>query len=452
MKNLFTTILFLCIITANSQCFTKVDAGGNFTIGLKSDNTLWAWGTNYLGEFGNGTTVGSATPIQIGIESNWVSIATGQEYTLALKSNGTLWAWGNNAAGQLGDGTTTNRNTPIQIGTENDWQFISTKGFTSFAIKNNGTLWGWGQNTVSNLGLGFYSYYQNIPTQVGTDNDWKSIVAGSDHTIAIKNNNTLWGWGSNLKGEMGNGTFLGNVLTPTQIGTENNWKTASTGHENTISLKFDGTLWAWGGNSHGELGDGTTTDKNIPIQIGNETNWKFIFSDYITNFAIKNDNSLWVWGDNTYYEFGNGTTINSSIPIQVGTETNWNYISPGAYHKVALKNDNSVYLWGVNPFSSLPTMPSYTNTTQFSAGCSLSVNSYANSLITIYPNPTNDIINVTNNSNEKITNITIYDITGKLILHQKENTSINIANLNSGVYILYVETQNTMEKIKLIKT
>lgn len=451
MKKLLTITILFFLFKANSQCFNKVDSSNYFTLGLKSDGSLWAWGDNLSGLFGNGTTIGSALPIQIGSETNWASIATGFEHTIALKNDGTLWAWGLNFSGQLGDGTTVAKNVPIQIGTENDWQTISTVGHTSFAIKNNGTLWAWGGNNISALGLGFFSASVNLPTQVGTDTNWKIIIAGYDHTLAIKNNNTLWGWGSNGYGQMGNGVFLGVNLVPTQIGTESNWKTASLGNEHSVAIKLDGTLWAWGGNSYGELGDGSTINRNIPVQIGNEINWKLISSDYLNTYAIKNDNTLWAWGDNTYYSYGNNTTVSSTFPIQIGSETNWKDISPGSYQKMAMKNDNSISIWGVKPFG-VSIMPNNTSVTPFIDACTLlSSDGFDDNSIQVYPNPANDIVYIRNNNNESEVNIKIFDNIGKLVLSQSEGQEINIANLKTGIYIMYIEIENSIQKCKLIK-
>lgn len=446
------------LLNANSQCFNIVDFGNSFTMGLKSDGTIWAWGENYQAEFGNGTTTGSTLPIQIGNDTNWASISTGGHYTLALKNDGTLWAWGNNSSGQLGDGTTVTKNIPIQIGTENDWQSISTRGYTSFAIKNNGTLWGWGQNNVSKIGLGFSSTYESLPTQVGTDTNWKEIIAGYDHNFAIKNDNTLWGWGANTYGQIGNGFFLGTALIPTQIGTESNWKTASLGHEQSIAIKLDGSLWAWGGNSYGELGDGSTTNRNAPVQIGNETNWKSVSADYFNSYAIKNDNTLWGWGNNSYYQFGNNSTISSTSPIQIGNETNWKYITPGAYQKLAMKNDNSISLWGVNPFGLSAYIANNTSVTQFIEGCTvLSSENFNVHSIQVYPNPCNEqlFIELANNFEEYgNTEAQLFNIQGQVLRNialKSPNTTIQVDDLMTGVYFVTIKTSKGSFTEKIVK-
>jgi alpha-tubulin suppressor-like RCC1 family protein len=139
--------------------------------------TLWAWGFNNSGQLGDGTTTQKTSPVQIGTDNKWVTVAAGQVHSVGIKSNGTLWAWGNNSFGQLGDGTTTQRNSPTQIGTDNKWVSIAAGQSFTLALKSDGTLWAWGDNSNGQLGDGTTTYKLS-PTQIGTDNKWISIAAG----------------------------------------------------------------------------------------------------------------------------------------------------------------------------------------------------------------------------------------------------------------------------------
>lgn len=451
MKIKLLLIASFFTITTNAQCYRLVDAGAYFVLALKSDNTLWGWGANYNGELGDGTYQIRPTISQIGTASNWLTISTGTEHTIAIKTDGTLWAWGSNNSGQLGDGTTVKKNTPIQIGTDNDWQSVSTKGFTSFAIKNNGTLWGWGQNNISNVGLGFYSLNITVPTQVGTETNWKNIYAGFDITVAIKTDNTLWAWGSNLYGKIGIGGFTGNYLSPIQIGTDTDWKEVSTGYH-TLALKQNGTMWAWGNNSYGELGDNTTTNKDLPVQIGSDTDWLNIYATTYSSYGIKNDGTLWTWGSNTNYEMGNGTTTNINIPTQINNETNWESISPRGSHVEALKTDKSIYHWGAN-YGVLPATI-VTTPILIANNCLLSAeNFYKDVEVQLFPNPTNHIVTIDNKSNQKITSIIFIDMVGKEVIALNENfEAINVGKLQNGMYQVIINFENDFIKtLKFIK-
>jgi len=280
----------------------------------------------------------------------WQTISSGSDHTLALKTDGTLWAWGDNSTGELGDGTTDGKNQPVQIGTANDWKKISAGHNFSLAIKNNGTLWAWGYNIYSQLGNG-NTTSQSSPVQIGTATDWQSISAApgktGGHSLAIKTNGTLWAWGNNYYGQLGDGS-LSNRNRPVQIGTATNWNAICAGSSYSVAIKVTGTLWAWGYNIFSQLGDGTTVDKTEPTQIGTATNWKSINSGYTHNLGIKTDGTLWAWGGGLDGKLGFGNQSTVATPTQVGTDSNWAKTIAGADHSLALKTNGTLWSWGKN--------------------------------------------------------------------------------------------------------
>ena len=146
------------------------------------------------------------------------------------------------------------------------------------------------------------------------------IAAGDDHTIALRSNGTLWAWGWNGYGQVGDGTTT-DRHSPVQIGSDTNWVAIAAGDWHTIALKSNGTLWSWGSNGLGQLGDGTTTNKNRPVQIGSDPTWVAIAGGYYHTIALKSNGTLWAWGWNGYGQLGDGTNIdkNSPVPIQLIT-------------------------------------------------------------------------------------------------------------------------------------
>jgi alpha-tubulin suppressor-like RCC1 family protein/Leucine-rich repeat (LRR) protein len=176
---------------------------------------------------------------------------------------------------------------------------------------------------------------------------WKTVTSGYSYTVATQTDNSLWSWGENKSGQLGDGTLLNNY-TPKKIGTATDWKIVVTGTNHTVALKNDGSLWTWGSNKEGQLGDGTYTGKSIPIQIGTATNWQTVAAGNQYTVALKNDGTLWAWGDNYFGELGNGTSSGSSIPKQIGTATDWKSITVGYYHTIALKTDGTLWTWGGN--------------------------------------------------------------------------------------------------------
>ena len=247
---------------------TAIAAGELHTVALKNDGTVWAWGKNYYGQFGDGTTTNSNTPVQISGLTDVKAISAGAFNTVALKNDGTVWAWGLNSSGQLGDGTMEDSSIPVRVRDLTGITAISA-GFVSHAValKSDGTVWAWGSNSYGELGDGTTAG-RNIPVQViGDLTDVMAIAAGDSHTVALKNDGTVWAWGRNNYFQLGDGTDT-NRNTPTQvIGLRDDGKAITAGGWHTVALKKDGTVWAWGLNFSGQLGDGTTNDSYTPIQV-----------------------------------------------------------------------------------------------------------------------------------------------------------------------------------------
>ena len=292
-----------------------------FPSALADDNvtssTLWTRGHNNRGQLGDGTTTDRTTGTQeLTAETDWAAISAGGYYTVALKSDGTLWAWGDNRYGQLGNGTTVDRTTPTQESTgATNWSAIATGGYHTVALKSDGTLWAWGYNGYGSLGDGTI-VSKSAPTQEATGaTDWSVIAAGGFHTIAIKADGSLWAWGNNEIGQVGDGTTV-NKDAPTQESTGGtNWSAISAGDYHTVALKSDGALWAWGHNQYGQLGDGTLTHRHTPVRESTgASNWSAIATGKDHTIALKSDGTLWAWGYNSFSQVGDGNTVDISTP------------------------------------------------------------------------------------------------------------------------------------------
>jgi len=329
----------------NDNHWKSAAAGIWHVVAVKTDGTLWGWGENTSGQIGMGSTIGGYGVVQIGTDNDWKTVASGDKYVVALKNDGTLWAWGQNIHGQLGNGTTTNSLVPIQIGTDS-WQSIACGAHHTVAVKANGTLWSWGYNNYGQIGNSTTGDVTS-PIQLGTATNWQTAFANTYNSAAVTSGNVLKIWGNNVGGVDSTANML---LIPTEVicSQEDNlantcWKQINMGLAHAAAIKNDGSLWTWGHNYYGALGDGTTIDRLMPLQIGTDTDWKQVEATFDRTFAIKNNGTLWAWGRNeTNLGFG---TINSVyVPTQLGTDTNWSFISTDG--RVALKTDGTIWGWG----------------------------------------------------------------------------------------------------------
>jgi alpha-tubulin suppressor-like RCC1 family protein len=314
---------------------------------------LWTWGSknNTYGELGqNSQGVSASTPAQVGGLTDWATVSVGSAHLLAIKTNGTMWSWGRNTLGQLGQNNVTNRSSPVQIGALTEWAHVHAGGQTSVAVKTNGTLWTWGSNGNGQLGLG-NTIGVSSPVQVGALTNWKTAqITGIGACVAIKTDGTMWAWGLNSNGQLGQGNTTARS-SPVQIGALTDWAElgATTYTPSCVAIKTDGTMWSWGRNNSGQLGTSNTIDRSAPVQIGALTEWAKVGP---AGSAIKTTGTLWTWGGNDSGSLGLGNATNRSSPVQVGALTNWHEITGGRF-KLAIKTDNTLWAWGTNRYGQL---------------------------------------------------------------------------------------------------
>jgi alpha-tubulin suppressor-like RCC1 family protein len=326
-----------------------VACGGYHGSGIKTDGTLWTWGFNSSGVLGTNDTTARSSPVQtVSAGTNWKQISSLTQLMAAIKTDGTLWLWGLGGNGQLGIGSAGYRSSPVQtVAGGTNWKQVSVGATWVAAVKTDGTLWTWGYNGDGQLGDNTQTE-RNSPVQtISAGTNWKVVSAGADgHTSAIKTDGTLWLWGRNAYGQLGiNTTSPNRVSSPVQTITGGtNWKHVSTGKGYTAAIKTDGTLWTWGFNGDGQLGDNTRTSRSSPVQtIAAGNNWRLLASGaYNITAAIKTDGTLWVWGANGFGQLGDTTTNSKSSPVQtVAGGTNWKQVAAYSGMIIAIRDDSS---------------------------------------------------------------------------------------------------------------
>ena len=214
--------------------WSEVSNGGGHVLALKSSGELYAWGRNSDGQIGDGTTAYKSSPVQIGADTDWGEISAGKgTASAAVRTDGTLWTWGSASSGVLGNNTTTpDVLSPVQIGVLTNWAKVDMQDRRCLAIKTDGTLWNWGARPGDNTNIG-----KSSPVQIGSDTDW-SEIGGGITALAVKTNGTLWAWGDNSpEGNIGDGTVI-DRSSPVQIGALTNW-TKPTGGSDLAGAVFD---------------------------------------------------------------------------------------------------------------------------------------------------------------------------------------------------------------------
>ncbi|CAN5316883.1 hypothetical protein BH11PSE11_BH11PSE11_37970 [soil metagenome] len=352
------TILLSLIVDAAHAGVPQINAGVGVAAALKSDGTVLACGSNSAGQLGIGTVDfrPHPTPVNVGGLNGIVSLATGDIHTLALRFDGTVWAAGAvgfNNFGQLGNGNNDGSASPVQVPGLTSVAAIAAGELHSVALKSDGTVWTWGWNNFGQLGNGTTTDAYT-PIQVPGMDGVTAISAGFGTTAALKSNGTVWVWGANSSGQLGNGTNQSFSSVPVQVlgltGVTyiSQEQAGNDGH--TLALKADGTVWAWGGNSYGQLGNGSFTDSYVPVKVASLSGITAVSSGAYFSVALKNDGTVLTWGLNSNGRLGNGIDDNNvyPIPTQIQGLNSVASINAGAAFGMALKGNGEVWSWGDN--------------------------------------------------------------------------------------------------------
>lgn len=355
-------------LAASTSIFSPIAAGAFTSLALTSSGTVLSWGGNYLGELGNGTTNTTGcfcnpVPTVIPGLSGVVGVFGGYDFNMVLKSDGTLWSFGLNDEGQLGNGTLINSSTPVQVSGLTGVVQAAGSYRTGYAVESNGTLWAWGRNDAGELGNGTQTLTGCIcvetPAQVPGLSGVVAVAVSGENAMALTSDGTVWTWGDNAQGQVGNGTcsttLFDNVLSPVHLSSLTGITAIAATTGSNYALASDGTVWDWGGGALARPRVQTCA-LNVPTQIPNLSGVVAITATRTgggfyccgTASAILADGTVWDWGDNSLCELGNNSTFDSNVPVQVINMSSTVAVASGDFFSIAERSDGTIWAWGDN--------------------------------------------------------------------------------------------------------
>lgn len=445
---------FGALSNMNSQ---SIAAGGYRSTFVCNDGTAKAVGKNEFGQLGAGPGSSStASPVSVANLTGITAVAGIGEHCVFLKNNGTAWAAGYNAFGQLGDGTSLNRNIPTQVVGLTGINAVAGGQVHSHFLKNDGTVWAAGNNAIGQLGDGT-TVNKSTAVQVSGLTGIIAIAAAYNHSLFVKNDGTVWAVGSNQFGQLGDGTTATIRTLPVQVVGLTGITAVTGGQSHSLFLKNDGTVWSVGSNMNGQLGDGTTLSKNTPVLIAGLTGIIAVAAGYNQSYFVKNDGTVWAVGRNQSGALGDGTNVDRISPVQVLGLANIISVAAGGLHAIFLRIDGAVYTVGLNGNGQLG---DGNNVDKFT---SIQVPGLCSALgipepsvmkaVYIYPNPCSDQLFIESEEYHN-TIVEIFNLRGQLLQSiplQTFKTTLQINHLTGGIYLVQVKNPKGMMIQKIVK-
>ena len=337
----------------------RIAAGTYNAYAVDTDGSVWVWGANLYGQLCDGTNTHRSTPARIAGFSGAATVSAGGAHGLVLKADGAAAGWGLNGqdssgrgGGQLGDGTQTNRAVPGGVSSlAKNWQVVAGQ-YHSLAVLGDNSVAAWGYNAQGQLGAGS-TQTRTAPVSVVGTNGVIAVAAGCTHSLALKTDGTVLAWGYNSTGQLGDRSNVSRT-TPVAVSGLTNVAAIAAGCAHSVALKNDGTVWAWGFNFEGQLGGATANImQTSPLQISGLANVTAIAAGNHHTLALRSDGSVWSWGKNDQGQIGDGSTTNRTSPAPIPGLASVTDISAGQAFSMALSATGTLYTWGQNDYGQL---------------------------------------------------------------------------------------------------
>lgn len=343
----------------------QVDAGDLHTCGIRTSHRMYCWGNDSFGQLGDGgLNEFKSTPVLVaGNVVDWLAVTVGDSHTCGLRMTGQLYCWGSDAHGKLGDGGTfRDRSTPVAVaGDITDWTSASAGGDHTCARRSTGRIYCWGSDSRGQVGDGGSNTDRSAPVLVaGGATNWGAVSTGLSHTCARKTTGRLYCWGNDLTGQLGNGGTNANATSPVPVAgsATTRWTLVAAGATHTCARRSNGRLFCWGSDAAGQLGDGggPNSFESTPVQVaGRTTDWVAVAAGDFSTCARKSNGRLYCWGSDAVGQLGNGGANTSTrAPVQVaGRAIDWSTVAVGERHACARKTGRTLFCWGRDDFGQL---------------------------------------------------------------------------------------------------
>jgi len=343
----------------------SVAAGGYTGYAVLSNGHVWAWGDDLEGQIGDsGPWSSRPVPVEVPRLSAVIVMAGSGNSAFALRSDGKVWAWGDDSQGELADKSFTARQTPRPIPRLTAIKDIAAGAFSAYAIRDDGTAWAWGDNGFGQLGTGSKGAVSTIPQELARLTDVVSVRSGSADGYALLRDGTVWAWGDDSLKQLGGArcgasrsdrpsVCLGSSVPQQVLGLAGVVAIAA-GGDSGYALRRDGTVWAWGDDEFGELGNGVRRlDEATPVRVEGLIHVVAIAAGSCSAYALLRNGTVWAWGRGDYGQLGNGSTADRTIPVRVKGLTGVLQVVAGGDMTFALTRDRTLWSWGANTLGQL---------------------------------------------------------------------------------------------------